>query len=378
MVGEQGRTLAFSFALSILFIPGISGAATAPRWALAAVVLPLLLRSVKFTAAHLCGLAFFCYAALSFTWSPNVWDGLEALIELVVIAEAFWLGSQLESIQSVVIGFGLGMWISSAVMLFGLNVPSVTDNAGLFANSNAMGEIAGLVLVCALASRLWWLVPGILPAFVLAHSRGAFAAVGAAALFWLWGKSRLAAAGLGLAALGALVYAAQTPSAQQRFDMWAVVLPHLSLMGHGLGSFYGLYPLYALSLVERPEHLHNDWLEMIFETGFFGLVSCCGFALLWFRAKAGMVKFILSCFAIESLFGFPLHMAATAVLGGIVAGYAVRGGHGLCDMLDAWRVSLCGGHEGNYGGKSHWLHAGGGFGVPAQPAVPQVVRVMAG
>jgi hypothetical protein len=152
----------FGFLLSTIFIPDISGAATAPRWAFAAVALPLLmmtgesrfkLTTFKLTTAHVAGLAFIWYTAITLSWTAQVYDGLDALIKLVIIAEAFVYGSSLVSLRPVIIGFGLGMWVSGLVILTGLDVPHVTDNAGLFVNSNSMGEIAGLVLVAALFYR---------------------------------------------------------------------------------------------------------------------------------------------------------------------------------------------------------------------------------
>jgi len=105
------------------------------------------------TSAHLFGLIFLWCAAISISWSAQVYDGLDELIKLIIIAEAFWLGSKLTDLKPVIIGFGLGIWVSSLVILFGIDAPHTTDNAGLFVNSNVMGEIAGLVLVAALFYR---------------------------------------------------------------------------------------------------------------------------------------------------------------------------------------------------------------------------------
>ena len=328
--------LAF-FVLTVLCVPGIAGAGTTPRWAFAAVVLPLLVpsRQTEFTSAHAFGLLFIWYAAVSISWS-HYYDGLDALIKLIVVAEAFWLGSKLDSLKPVIIGMGLGIWVNSAVMLLGLDVPHVNDNAGLFINSNVMGEIAGLALVAAVAYRLWWLVPGILPAFIMANCRGAFVAVAGAFVIWLWGKSRLAASVLAIVGIvGVAVVMGDSPSAAQRITMLVDTIPYLTIMGHGIGSFYTLFPLYSTSidsLAMRPEHLHNDWLEFVFETG-AGTVFL--FAVLWISRSI-----LLAVVFIEALFGFPLHMPATAVLGGLIAGHAVRDRHSLRYDLAAWRISL--------------------------------------
>lgn len=352
----QRRTLIFSFILSTLFVPGILGSAITPRWAFAAVMLPVLIsnRQAPFTVAHVFGLLFIAYAAVSISWSHH-YDGLKGLFELIVVAEAFVYGSRLESLKPTVIGFGLGMWVSSAVMLLGIDIPHVTDHAGLFVNSNLMGEIAGLVLVAALAYRIWWLVPGILPAFLLAHCRGAFIAVAGAFVLWVWSKSRLAAAGLCVAVLVALIYMSASPSAQERLMFWSAVVPHLTLPGSGLGSFYTMYPLYVPGVDEfniRAEHLHNDWLEYVFE---LGIGSVLLIPVLW-----GSYSIVSAAFVIEACFGFPLRMPATAVLGGIVAGYAVRDRADVRDLCAAWRIRF-----------RKWAERGGRQMVSARTEVSQ-------
>lgn len=351
------------FALTVLLVPGIAGGGTTPRWALAAIVLPLLIpnKRTPFTSAHLFGLLFLGYAAVSVTWSHH-WDGLDALIKLVVIAEAFVLGSKLDDIRPVIIGCGLGIWSSSLVIVAGLPVPMApgVTNAGLFVNSNSMGEIAGLVLVAAIVHRVWWLVPGIVPAFVMAGCRGAFVGVACAFGVWLWGKSKLWASALGVWALVALSFMAESSTAQERIAMWDDMLPHLTIAGHGLGSFFSQFPLYTSTVDTtqlRPEHLHNDWLEYLFETG-AGTVLLLAF--LWCCRSLVLVALVAT-----ACFGFPLHVAATAVLGGIVAGHAVRGRAHLRDDVAAWRVFQRA-RKADAMGAGHRGIEAGGHGLPAQ------------
>ena len=370
----------FGFLLTVLCVPGIAGAGTTPRWALAAVVLPLLVPSkpTNFTSAHAFGLLFIWYSAISISWSHH-YDGLDALVKLIVMAEAFWLGSKLDSLKPVIIGMGLGIWVNSAVMLLGLDVPHYTDNAGLFINSNVMGEIAGLLLVAGVAYRLWWLVPGILPAFVTANCRGAFVAVAGAFVIWLWGKSRLAASVLAIAGIvGVAVVMGDSLSVAQRITMLIDTVPHITVLGHGLGSFYTLFPLYSTSidsLAMRPEHLHNDWLEYAFETGVFGSVFLSGFlglcalgrphACSMFARGNNCCSATLFVLGVEACFGFPLHMPATAVLGGLIAGHAVRDRHSLRYDLAAWRISLRAWSQRARRGFSYRRVEGSGDGIPA-------------
>lgn len=339
----------FSFILSVLLVPGITGAATTPRWALVALALPLLARdwtkSARLTTPHLFGLLFLAYAALSLAWTAGPLEGPDALAKLLFLAMAFDYGARRASLRPLLVGFGLGMWVNSFVVVTGLAVPNSGINTGLFVNPNSMGEIAGLVLVAVAVERQWWLIPGILPAFLMANCRGAYVAVGAALVWWLW--RRVGRNSKVLIALTTIGIAASLPflgngirgeggviSVGMRLQMWADVLPHLTFFGRGLGSFYQLFPYYATmdTLATRPEHLHNDWLEYLFETG---AGSVFLFALLWSCRSV-----VLLCFVVEACFGFTSHIAATGCLAALVAGHDTWHRHGLRHDLAAWRISL--------------------------------------
>lgn len=351
----------FGFALTALFVPDWSGAATTPRWALAAVVLPLLMRKSKaeFTAAHLYGLLFVAYAAASVLWSPQKWEAADALLKLIVLAEAFVVGSQMEDIRPIVKGAALGLGVSSALILLGVDVPHTSDYpAGLFVNSNALGEIAAVALVGAFVHRVWWAFPLILPALYASHCRGAFLALAGAFIVWLWPRSKPIAA---LLCVAGIVLAAwmgtTTGSAQQRIEMWTAVIPQLTLAGKGIGSFYTLFPLYSPfdTLMQRPEHLHNDWLEFTFELGIVGTVLYSAF--LWSARSVA-----LAAIAVEAFFGFPLHLAATAVLGGILSGHSARYRLGLRDSFAFGRSFLFDRDGlGRAGRSGHVSAFGGGF-----------------
>lgn len=350
----------FGFLLTALFVPDWSGAATTPRWALAAVVLPLLLRGAKaeFTAPHLFGLLFVAYAALSVSWSPHQWESIEALIKLVVLAEAFVLGSQMDDIKPIVGGAALGLGLSSAMVLLGIQASQTSDYpAGLFVNSNALGEVAAVAVAGAIVHRVWWAVPLILPALIAAHCRGAFLALAGAFIVWLWSRARLAAAVLAVAGIALAAWMGSSDSAQQRLEMWGAVVHQLTLSGKGIGSFYTLYPLYSPfdTLLQRPEHLHNDWLEFTFELGIVGTVLYAAF--LWSARSI-----VLVVLGIEAVFGFPLHLAATAVLGGLLSGHSARNGLPVRDLLAYWRNFLFLGDGRDRAGRDGHVSAfGGGF-----------------
>lgn len=132
------------------------------------------------------------------------------------------------------------------------------------------------------------------------------AVVGAFALGWYGGVARKGAGGValaGLAALVAVVVIAQfgMQGVMDRFQSgiaedlrWRAAKVTLDAIaanlpfGSGMGSFVGVYKMF-----EQPEameltyvnHAHNDWLEVILETGVLGAALLVAF-LAWF-ARAG-------------------------------------------------------------------------------------------
>ena len=76
----------FGFLLTVLYVPGIAGAATTPRWAVLGIVLPwFLFKPGRLTIVHVWGALFCLWAALSLTWTPNYWDGLCELLKLFLM-----------------------------------------------------------------------------------------------------------------------------------------------------------------------------------------------------------------------------------------------------------------------------------------------------
>jgi O-antigen ligase len=272
--------------VSAAFVPTFSGAATSPRWAMLAVLLPFMLLEGRgrFTAAHGWGLAFIAWSVVTLAWSSNALDGLDALFKLVLMAQAFVLGSRTESLNPLIHGMAWGLGISSVLVIIqwlgwqDIVITRATPNSGLFVNSGSLGEIAALVLVGTIAFRWWWLSLLVLPSVIIPGSRGAWVGLAAAAIVWLWHRSKPAALTvLGFAIAGTIALALwsfRLSAVTERLGIWSDTISGLTLFGHGLGSFYTSYPYYAQSMdifVARPEHAHNDFLEVAFETGPLGL-----------------------------------------------------------------------------------------------------------
>jgi O-antigen ligase len=355
--------LLIGFLLTAIYIPGISGAATTPKWAVLAIGLPLLLlrdgKPSKFTIVHLFGALSLAWSALSLFWTSNRLDGLGELAKLIFLAQAFVYGSRLETLSPIIKGLALGLLPSSIVVLLQIPYPLIvahaTSASGLFINSGSLAEITALVLVGLLFgewSKGWvFLAPLISPCFILPESRGALLAVISAATVWLWSRSRRHALGLILLACIAGVvsfyfgFRVQTgiQTVMDRLAMWSEVLPALTWAGHGIGSFWTDYAPLSTTydiFVERPEHLHNDWLELIFEGGIINAVCCAGLLVAYCAGPMSAGRTIFAAFAAEALVGFPLHNPCTAFVAALCLGHLARQRAALRDLFDAGRTGL--------------------------------------
>ena len=117
----------------------------------------------------------------------------------------------------------------------------------------------------------------------------------------------------------------QTDSLYSRGQIWALTLQAVGAtfpFGTGLGTFTGVYALHenpALTTVAWVNHAHNDYLELLLETGVPGLVLMLAF-LAWFVVQT--VRVWRSPFA--SLFGKAATIAAGAMLAHSIVDYPLR------------------------------------------------------
>ena len=366
-----GVTGVFSFFLGIAFIPGIADAAGAPRWALLSLFVPLMLAAIgrtRVTLGHLILAFYVLWAAITLAWSPGLYDGLDALWKLLLIAGLFAIGAELPTLRPIALGLGLAIALNSAFVLAQAagfdpvpHMPGPTGmGAGLFMNRNSLAEAAALVLILVLAHRLWWLVPVIVPSLIWfepgmrqgAHvwyptAQGALTALGVAGTAWLWTKSRLAALLLIMAvAIGVAfaVYTRVNASVPERLAIWTVTARGLTPQGNGLGSFYLRFPAHVAEtdpLVTRPINAHNDLLQIAYETGLPGAVLVLAFgALLLFTRGAVGERLVLLAFFVEGCFANPLGLPVSAFVAALCAGRVCRARPRLRDDLAHWRVSL--------------------------------------
>ncbi len=338
-----------SFGVMVVGIPGYTSAAILTAWPFLLVCTPfLLLRcDIEWSPIHLWGAIFLVYAAGSILWAPH---GFYAFMQLGALASVFLWAESLIDFRRVAIGIAAGLGISAilaicqyaalATLYFGTEFPG-----GLFINSNIFAEVSALVLVLLLVNRLWWWLPVSMPGIAIG-SRASLIALLCVFLAWVWSRSRIVG-GLLATSLGALTtYSVTTfseASIGQRFNIWRDTINGMTLWGHGIGSFEYLYPYFAHidTLATRPTYAHNDLLQMIFELG-IGTVPLL--VALWYIARIkDNHRYVLLCFGIISLFGFPLHIPATAFIAAACAGCVAGRQRTVRDCSDHRRSIISGG-----------------------------------
>jgi hypothetical protein len=341
---------AFFFVLAVAFLPGAFNAATAARWALLSVTVPVAVAMYsnvpKCTLGHLLGLLLLGWAALSMLWTASLYDGADALWKLLLLAGLFVAGGGQSSLRPAFVGLGAGIAVNSAVAIaqwYGWQGVFTIDAspAGLFANKNHLAEAAALALVGLVGYRVWWLVPPVLPSLLLTNGRAAVAGVLAAATLWLWPRSRLTVLALVGAGLAYCIAHLGDQSISDRFNIWRDTAAGLTLFGNGAGSFFTEYPAHAFYkdlLISRPAHAHNDYLELLFDLGpgVAVYLALLGAALC---APRPIERAVLLAFMTEACFAFPLHLPVTAAVAALAAGHLCGARGAVRDDVARWRMA---------------------------------------
>lgn len=333
-----------AFLLAVAWWPGAADAAVTPRWALVSVSVPLLLLVdvARGRARWIPGLevamALVTWAGLGWVlWAPQTLDGAEALWELELLLGALLLGAWWPRAQAAWEGFALGLCVNAGIcvaqVLGWQGLQQVTMPGGLFMNRIFLGELAAVTFVGLLSVAKWrswlWLgsLVGTLVCLLMSQSKGALASVACVGLTVCWQKSRKLA--MSLACLGTLclifvVYNSpySQGSANARLNYALDTLPRLNVLGAGVGQFYTSFPQVVTHtdlLRDRPEYLHNEWLQTWYELGLVGLVLVA--TLFWLARMAGAPLVALATMGLAS---FPWHLPATTVALGLCLGTGLR------------------------------------------------------
>lgn len=333
----------FAFMVSVAYVPWFNGAAVSLRWAIMAVGAAVLVSSSRTGApptirkADAIGLAFLVWCVVSLAWSPVFYDAANELMQFGILALLFIVGSRLENLRPVYIGFGTGIAVNGVLMLaqrtydFGITEYFELGH-GLFFNADFAGEAAVLVIVALAGQHLWHLVAAAWPSLILSGSRAALVGLSLAGACYLWGRSKLTAILVMVACAVALAAAVsvglKAQGIEDRINLWSDVIGGLTWLGHGVGSFWVTIPEHitqALGGNTRPDHAHNDLLELTYELGFCGACLAVWFAVELCRSAESCERLVLVAFAALAMVAFPLHNPATAFLFAVVAGHAARG-----------------------------------------------------
>jgi hypothetical protein len=347
-----------AFVVAIALWPSAPGGALVLRWCVLALFLCVMfvLRMPErqaMTPGHICGLALMIWGFASLSWTIQIFDGANEFLQWELVAvPAFLFGATVLSLREVYIGLSLGVSVSTVFAIFqtlGYHpVIEVASPAGLFANRDPMAEIAALIVIGCMASRIWWAVPGPLLAVALVGERTAIAALALTGLAWLFMRHRMVAIAIALFIAipgGAYVatHGTAVSSLGDRAAFWQDTVDGLTVTGRGIGSFFAAYPQHLDHFIEtqslRPDHAHNDFLEAAFELGIPGALLLAALFVIAIGRLDGPESYVILGLGILCLAVFPLHYPATLFLGALAGGRACRTSPRLCAMLHRLRVA---------------------------------------
>lgn len=325
--------LPLGLALSLAYIPGITGNVLQTGWAVLSLTLPLLLwvPTRAITVFHWAGAAFLTYAVISAQWSSNTWDSIFRLWQFAILAFAFHLGTLPVNLPSLWKGLAIGVGISSAVAClqwFGYTpLPHYTPYPGIYYNGVASGAITAITIIALLSSGLWrWALP-LIPGLILSGSRSAIFCAAFGLLLTFHRRAWTILIPL-LAALA--VTLSIGPSDIQRYAIWSTTFRLLDFFGQGAGAFLTMV-LSFNGTIAHVEYAHNDFLQLVFEFG----IGCLPLLVFGFPyAQHHHPQFpVISVFALLALVSMPLHIPVVAFVFAVASGRLVR------DYVTAWESS---------------------------------------
>lgn len=329
--------------VTLVYIPNLTGSAVLTGWpflaAFFAVFLPWRRIATSASLPTWLGLGFLAWAGLSLAWTENIYDGIGQLAIWILLAMAYCYGSSQALSTPVYSGFAVGVSLCVAVAVLqelgydpiGANEDFRSNVSGLYVNSTIFGAVVALALAAALFSGLWWFVPIGFLGLYLSGARGPAIAIILVAMFGAWKWSR----GLVLMiAIPATLYATGiflqkndlSHTTTSRVAYWVDTAEALTWAGHGVGSFFQLYPSFAKRTEVskfRPEHPYSDPLETIFE---FGIGSLLLWAMLILLLEVPLGdRYVLATFLFIGLTYFPLAFPPSAFIAAFAAGRLAHG-----------------------------------------------------
>lgn len=318
-----------SLLLPLAFLPGLMSAGTTPRWAVLALLVPLMLYWVDWKRVPLKSvlLGTLAFSAASLLWMDVPLDGYLELWRMAILFAAFAIGAVCGPLEKPLTLMATGVAITLPLVALQQfagyqGIPQTASPAGLFLNKNVLAESAAVLLVAMVWLRNWKVALPLLLVVLLAKERAAFVGIVVALIVYILPRNRKVAGLIVAAALIALFSMVGSPSVADRFDIWRDSAQGFSFLGNGIGSFFTAFPATATNmdvLAIRPEQAHNEIIHFIFELG----VGAAGLLAIGFFAMRGTLeleRLMLVALLAISLFAFPFHMPLTAFVAALVAG----------------------------------------------------------
>lgn len=317
----------FGFLVAIAYIPWISGAAVTTRWVVLAIGCWLMMSNepprVNWKLARPM-LALLGWMLLTLLWSEQPYDGVNAAIHLVIITACVLFGACTSDPRPLYLGFAAGV----AFLGFPLDL--------YYPDPNLLGETAVVALV-ALCTQ-WpdktraFIAAILLAAMFYSKSRASFLGLACVVIAASSLVSWRAAIVLSLSSISVVVATlafGQWGSLTDRINIWHDTAAGVTWLGHGLGSFRNSVGYYGgwLDVLSgiRPDHAHNDLLEIAFESGIVGAsIAIAAFAILIARTWGERESYILIASLGCAMATFQLHLPSTVFLAAFALGRLLR------------------------------------------------------
>lgn len=247
------------------------------------------------------------YALVSLLWAPG--GQLWALAEIATLVIAFWIGRQYDPSR-------LWLWfpvIALAPLPFVFHL-----------NPDYVACVISLATVMAVAYDQWLFIPIGFGALWFCGARGPILATGIGILYLKFKKyPAISMCTVLLALLVDLNLHHGLGPTFQRIGIWQDTINHLSVWGHGFGSFATIYRTWSPHTnvtFYLPTHAYNDPLELISDLG-------VGTIPLWFFLALAIIgtdrcsRAILLTFALLGLTYFPLWIPPCAQIAALALGH---------------------------------------------------------
>lgn len=286
------------------------------KWCLVTALAVLACLRVRFLdPTDILAIVIGCYAGFGVLWAPDTLGTVPHLWAIWACVAVFIYARRV-NMRACIVTSAVWCWI-------GFEVYRPEYFAG-FGNEN-FATIAFVAAFPFLVKQKRWetAVVAVWYLLFMNGSRLEFPAFGGWVVWWClsdikrrwWG---LCVAAIGLLAAGYAVYSVSPFSWLYRADMWRGALMMFldaPLLGHGVGSFEVLFPLYApdAAILTRdvftPGATHSDWLQLLAEFGIVGFLLVA--TLLW-RCRGG--GYVVAGLGAVALVDFPFQLPASAFL----------------------------------------------------------------